>query len=250
MIDTRTENGVAVLTMNHGKVNAMNFEFNQVLAKNIREQAESVQNAVVLTGSGSAFSAGVDLPGLLEEGPEHMAEFYDSLVEVFEVLYDFPKPLVAAVNGHAIAGGCVVAAACDYRILAAGRSLVGLPELKVGVPFPAVAMEILRGLVPPSRLGPLMYEADNLDPEAALAAGLVEEVAPTDEVLPRAIELASSWGALDAGNFTRTKRELRAPGRRRMREDAGDYEAEVRRRWAGPDVRAAIGRYVEATLRK
>ena len=103
--------------------------------------------AVVITGSGSVFSAGVDLQRIVAGGPSYVREFLPALSDSFMAIFDHPGPVVAAVNGHAIAGGCVIAAACDVRLMAHGK--IGLAELSVSVPFPPVAMEIMRYAVGP-----------------------------------------------------------------------------------------------------
>src|SRR6202041_2558922 len=112
--------------------------------------------AVVLTGHGSVFGAGVDLPALVSGGPDYVRRFVPAMVAGFERLVSFSKPLVAAINGHAIAGGTIMLLACDQRILAKGNARIGLTEIRVGVEFPAWALEIARFLTPPEHLATLI----------------------------------------------------------------------------------------------
>ena len=140
---------VEILHMQYGPANAMDLNFCVELRKKVRELAESSSRAIVLTGQGKIFSAGVDLPQLLEGGVDYVRQFLPALDDLLETLFFCDKPLVAAVNGHAIAGGCLVACCTDQRLMAAGKGQIGVPELRVGVPFPAVALEIMRARTNP-----------------------------------------------------------------------------------------------------
>src|ERR1700735_4566733 len=137
MLETEDRSGATVLRLKHGKVNALDTDL--LRATTAATQALAPAAAVVTTGHGSAFSAGVDLKRIVDGGQSYVREFLPALSETFLAVFDHPGPVVAAVNGHAIAGGCVLAAACDVRLMSAGR--IGLSELSVGVPFPTVALE-------------------------------------------------------------------------------------------------------------
>src|SRR3954447_20459695 len=132
MIEVSQQGRVAVATLQHGKVNALDVELLRAITATMRDLSSA--GAIVLTGSGRAFSAGVDLRRIADGGPAYAEEFLPSLSEAFLAVFDCPRPVVAAINGHAIAGGCVFAAACDFRIMSAGT--IGLTELLVGVQFP------------------------------------------------------------------------------------------------------------------
>src|SRR5687768_6307823 len=117
--------------MTHGKVNAMDLELLEAIGTTFRALAKSSSGAVVLTGTGRAFSAGVDLRRLVAEGPDYVRRFLPLLSEMFEAVFELPKPVVAAVNGHALAGGFVLFSACDERVLVDAPARVGIPELLV-----------------------------------------------------------------------------------------------------------------------
>jgi len=119
--------------------------------------------------------------------------------------------VVAAVNGHAIAGGCVIVCACDYRIMAEGDGRIGVSELRVGVPFPVLPLEIMRFAVSNSHLQSLVYTGRTLLPEDAKAAGLVDEVVPAEKLLHQACETAEHFGAVPTNSFALTKALLRQP---------------------------------------
>ncbi len=150
MIDVKMQDGIAVMTLTHGKANTLDTEFCEAVAARFRALASSDAKAVVVTGQGSIFSAGVNLVRLGEGGEGYIRQFLPALHKLYDAVFFHPKPVVAAVNGHAIAGGAVLACCGDCRIMARGNGRIGVTELLVGVPFPALAFEIVRFAVPPA----------------------------------------------------------------------------------------------------
>src|SRR5262249_16205419 len=144
MIHKETFNDLVVLRLEHGKVSALDLDLLVTFRECLIELRGSRCRGVVLTGTGSSFSAGVDWRRVLEGGGEYLKKFVAALDAALQELFEFPRPVIAAVNGHAIAGGCIVVCACDYRIMADGNGRIGVTELLVGVPFPATPLEILR----------------------------------------------------------------------------------------------------------
>src|SRR5204863_2301421 len=114
--------------------NVMNLEFCAALTSRFGE-AQASSRAVVLTGSGNIFSAGVDLLRLVDGGAEYIRTFLPALNAMFAAVFGCEKPVLAAINGHAIAGGCVLAGAADRRLMRRDAGLIGVTELLVGVPF-------------------------------------------------------------------------------------------------------------------
>lgn len=146
MIETADHGGIAVLTLANGPVNALDLEVLTAVPEVLDSVADA--RAVVLTGAGRAFSAGVDLKRIVEGGPGYVERFLPALSSAVLALFGRPEPVVAAVNGHALAGGCVLAAACDVRLMSGGT--IGLTELAAGVPFPTVPLEVMRHAVGPA----------------------------------------------------------------------------------------------------
>ena len=240
---------VAVLQMTHGKANAMDLEFCEALGAQLTACRESAAGALVLTGQGRMFSAGVDLPRLVAGGADYVRRFLPAMNAAFEALFAFPKPLVAAVNGHAIAGGCVMTGCADYRIMAREPGRIGIPELLVGVPFPVVPLEIVRFATPPQHVQTLIYRGLTLSADDALRHGLIDAVADPERLVDEAVAVAASLAAVPVDAFALTKRLLREPALRRMR-DGGEIDARVQDAWAGEPVRAAIRDYVARTLKR
>ena len=121
MLDVEQRSGVAVVRLRHGKVNALDLELLRALTGAMGDVDESA--AMVLTGTGTVFSAGVDLQRIVAGGPSYVQQFLPALSAAFMAIFDRPGPVLAAINGHAIAGGCVIAAACDVRVMSQGKIL-------------------------------------------------------------------------------------------------------------------------------
>lgn len=234
MIERTESGGIVTLRLAHGKVSAMDIE----LCEELRRQLDALRDAraVILTGTGSSFSAGVDLFRMLNEGTNYIDRFWPALAGVLETLFVFPRPVVAAANGHAIAGGCLLVAASDYRLMCGGK--IGVPELLVGVPFPLIALDILT-FAAGRDAQQLAYSGATLPPEEARAKGLIDEVVDADQLLARALEVAERLAAVPADSFRITKLTLR---RRESR------DAEALAVWSRPDIHAHIRDYLARTV--
>jgi enoyl-CoA hydratase len=243
MLDVEQRSGVTVVRLQHGKVNALDLELLRALTAVMRDLDPN--GAVVITGAGTAFSAGVDLNRIVAGGRPYIQEFLPALSETFLAIFDHPGPVLAAVNGHAIAGGCVIAAACDVRVMSLGT--IGLAELSVGVPFPTAAMEILRHAAGPAA-GYLVLTAALLDASQARSIGLVHDVTGADVLLDSVLDRARQMAQVPAAVFAFSKRQVQQPARDRIAARSGDEEA-VLAMWSSDRTRDAIARYLD-TLRQ
>ena len=249
MIERSNNDGIVTLRLAHGKASALDVELLDGLARVIAEIAlDDDVRAVILTGTGSIFSAGVDLFRLTDGGDEYVSRFVPALSRMMLDLFSLPKPLVVAVNGHAIAGGCIFTLTGDYRIMAAGNGRIGMPELLVGVPFPPAVLEVVRFAVPPQHLQALMYTGRTLLPDEALRYGVIDEV--TDSLDARASEVATQLAALPADIFRLTKRQLRDKAIDRAKHYANELDDSVRDLWRAPETHARIRDYLARTVRK
>src|SRR6185436_10871485 len=122
-----------------------------------------------------------------------------------------PKPLIAAINGHAIAGGCILAAACDHRIMTEGTGRIGVPELIVGVPFPALPLQIMAARLSDSALRDLIYTGRTVQIDEAKALGLIDEKCPAGMLMDRATEIAQKMASIPADAFALTKESFYSP---------------------------------------
>jgi enoyl-CoA hydratase len=238
MLETEDRSGVTVLRLQHGKVNALDTELLRAITAAMRDLDPA--SAVVITGHGSAFSAGVDLKRIVDGGQPYVREFLPALTETFLAVFNHPGPVVAAVNGHAIAGGCVLAAACDVRLMSGGR--IGLAELTVGVPFPTVAIEIMRHAIGPAA-GNLVLTARLLDPAQAQSIGLVHDVEAPEALLDSSVALAQTMAKTPAEVFALSKRQLQLPARAAMDGHDAD-EVAIAAGWESSGTRDAIAGYL------
>ncbi|WP_433928536.1 enoyl-CoA hydratase/isomerase family protein [Sorangium cellulosum] len=164
-IEVLESGGVAEVVLNRPKVNAMSQAVLREMADVFRRLAEDdAVRGVLVRGAGSCLSAGLDLREVASLDREELPGFLDAFDAAFGAAFRFPKPFAAAVHGHAIAGGAVLAMCADYIALGDGDYKVGLPELAVGIPFPRVAFEVVRAACPAPAFRRLVFGADLLSP--------------------------------------------------------------------------------------
>lgn len=250
MLHREDRDGIAILRLAHGKANAIDLELLASLDAMLGSIAVSPARAAILTGSGNIFSAGVDLFRLLAEDATYLERFLSQLDTTLRRLFTLPLPVVAAVNGHAIAGGAILAAACDRRVAADGPFKLGVTELRVGVPFPTTALEILRALLPARALADLVLSARLVSPSEARQLGLVDELVTPEALLGRAAAAAAELAAVPPGCFAATKQALRRPALERIDLTAPFDEPEVRRIWADPVTHGAIRAFLDQAIGK
>ncbi len=248
MFDREVIGDVVQLRMCHGKANALDLEFLREISRTFEELAASDVGAVVITGTGGIFSAGVDLKRLASGGVEYIRDFVPALNDAFAKMFFFPRPLVAACNGHAIAGGAVMLCSADVRYVARGKARIGVPELLVGVPFPLIALEITRFAVRPDRAQEVVYTGQTYDVEAAVELGFCEASFEADELVERARARAQELAAIPTESFRFTKEAMRADVESLLSLRAEAMDAEVTRLWCSDEVREAVKRYLEKTL--
>ncbi len=200
---------VALLRLESGKVNAMGPGFVSDLNRLLDGLADA--SAAVITGQGSVFSAGLDLPGLIDLDQPSMHRFMEGFNTLMLRLFELPIPLVAAINGHAIAGGCVLALQADLRLVADRDARIGLNEAQLGIGLPAAVLETLRCQVPGSSLAPIALEGRLFSPREALALGLVHEVVPEAELQAKALQRAQALAQLPPAGVRQIKAALRRP---------------------------------------
>ena len=250
MIELVQQDDIAVLTLRHGKANALDIEFCDAIAEQFRALETAPSRAVVLIGQERMFSAGVDLIRLSAGGAPYVRSFLPALHRLYDAVFHHPKPVVAAINGHAIAGGCVLACCADRRIAARDGGRIGVTELLVGVPFPALAFEIMRFATPPAFLAEVILSGATYPPDVALARRLIDEMVEPTELMPRAMAAAKMLATIPAATFAATKRQLRQPMIDRLSQHRQRIDAEVEKIWAAPETLAHIKDYVTRTLKK
>jgi enoyl-CoA hydratase len=250
MIDVKTDSGIAVVTMRHGKANALDSEFCEALAARLAELGRSDARAVVLTGQGTIFSAGVDLKRYAAEGAGYIRTFLPALHRLYDAAFFLPKPLVAAINGHAVAGGAVLACCADRRIMAQGNGRIGITEMLVGVPFPTLAFEIVRFAVPHRYLAEFALGAATYPTAEALQRGWGDEIVAPEALMRRATALAQQYAALSPPAFAQTKRQIRQAVADRYAQSGEATDKDVTAIWTASATLGFVRDYVAKTLKK
>lgn len=237
------EKSVAVVTLNRPPANALNQALFSELLLLLPQLKEPAVRAVVLTGQGRFFSAGLDLFEVFSYTPQQAADFARDFDDGVTGLFGLAKPVVAAINGHAIAGGAVLAATADFRLVVDADAKLGITEIQVGVPFPTSALEAIRHSCDGPHLRELFYRGLNYPPAAAVAYRLADELYPSSELLPRALALASELASRPPHAFSTTKLALRAQSLARMQAARASGNDPVWALWRTPETLAAMTAY-------
>ena len=204
--------GIATIALSRGKVNAIN----QTVVDEMRQCLETLAvdrdlKAVVLTGRGKFFSFGFDVTEFLSYTKAEFTSYLNTFTDLYTYLFTYPKPVVAALNGHTIAGGCMLALACDYRLMAAGKAKMSLNEITFGASVFAGSTEMLRFLIGNAKATDVLYSGAMYSAEEALDLGLVQAVSSGDQLIDRARRIAADLAAKPAPAFTSIKSLLRKP---------------------------------------
>ncbi|HEY4000389.1 MAG TPA: enoyl-CoA hydratase/isomerase family protein [Candidatus Xenobia bacterium] len=241
---------VAILRLEAGRANVMNAATLGKLDDLLEELSQDLPGALVVTGQGPHFSGGLDLSGLMGEDRHAMADFLKTFGAVMTRLFLFPRPVVAAINGHAIAGGCVLAMQADRRLMAEGDARIGLNEVQIGVGLPTVVTETVRCQVPPQSLFPICLEGHLFTPPGAQAVGLVDALAPPERLIPQALALAQKLADIPSLAYQQVKQSLRRPVVDQIERFQEDDLYTWLDTWFSPDARTRIEKVLQRLAAK
>jgi enoyl-CoA hydratase len=208
-VNVTTHDGVWLLSVARPPVNAIDLALVTEIDERLAEAEDSPAcRAAVLTGSSAAFSAGIDVKVVPAYDAATRAEMIRAVNRMVLRLYGLPKPTVAAINGHALGGGLVVALACDFRFAAAGSYQLGLTEVTAGIPFPAAPMIVVRSELDPGTARMLTLSGAVFGPADPLAARFVDRLLPHERLIEEAIQHAAQ--AASGPAYPAVKRQLKA----------------------------------------
>lgn len=234
------EGSIEVVRMDRPPANALDRELGAELIAAAEELGAAEPGAVVLCGTGRFFSAGLDLKLVPTLGPAEQREMVMGVNRLVAAWTAIRCPVVCAVTGHAIAGGLVLALSGDYRVGARAGKL-GLTEVRAGVPYPAGAMTIVRAELSPQAARVLVLEGGLVEPEEALALGLVDELQPPEAVIDRAVAVAGELGELPRETYARVKRQLRGELLTELERIVAEEDDPLLDSWLAPGVEEAAG---------
>jgi enoyl-CoA hydratase len=235
LLTVEDRDGIAVVRMNRPPANALDPTFLDAHLETINRLRNDAPAAVVLTGTHAFFSGGADLKVVPTLGPDDQARMARGSNELFAAWYALARPLVCAVNGHAVAGGLVLALAGDHRVCGT-RGRFGLTEVKVGIPYPPSAMAVVQAELTPSVARRLVLRGELFDAQHMLDLGVFDEIVDDERVLDRALDVAATFAELPARTYEIIKRSLRREALKRAEDHRPDASVSG---WLGDETAAA-----------
>ena len=242
---------LAVLRLDKPRGNAIDEPLVDALKETARALAADgdVRGVLLASAHPKIFCPGLDLVSLIDYDRDALQRFMLRFAEAVWALYGLPKPLVAAVGGHAVAGGCILALTADYRVLRAGGAQMGLNEVKIGLPLPWSVAVLLRTTVPPGALAPVALLGRNFADEEARTAGLADELAGAEGFEERCLQKLDEYADKDPFAFGTTKIYLRADALRNMQAHEEDRLSEWLDGWFSEPTRRRMREMVNALSR-
>lgn len=236
--------GVRVLTLDRPPANAEDETLLADLSAALDRAADPAVRAVVLTGNGKFFCGGIDLAATQRQG-ESLAVMGPVFRDAHVKLLTLPKPTIAMLNGHAIAGGLVLVLACDYRLGLEGDYKIGLNEVAIGASFPKVAFEIVRLRLSHQRACELMLGAALYPASQALRLGIVDELFPAEKFSDTVLRRAERMAAYPRDAYAHTKLALVREAVERTLAETDEEHARTAAVWLSQESRAARDRQLD-----
>jgi 3,2-trans-enoyl-CoA isomerase len=248
---TKKEN-YAILQLKRGKVNAINHE----MVKEIRAAVADVASddrthGLILTGIPNFFTAGLDVIELYSYDKDQITAFFTDFGGMFIDLVTFEKPLIAAITGYSPAGGCVMAIACDYRIMAKGEKFtIGLNEVAVSIQISKNLIDAYAFWIGYGKASQYILNGALLKVDEALEVGLIDEAVDLEEVLPRAEEQLKTYLSFHKGIFKNTKQKLRQDWLSKLETDPEKDLKQAAELWWQPEIRSRMKAFVESLQKR
>lgn len=232
--------GVTRLTLRREPVNALNPEFLKIVEDQLAAvEGDKRVRAVLLCSGLPVFSAGMDLKEAQAFSLDEQSAVVNSLNQTFFTLYSMSKPVVTAVNGAAIAGGLFFVLASDYAIAREGAKF-GLTEVRVGVNFPVVPLEIARAALAPNIFRRIMLSGHNIDTERAGSMGIVDEVVKLEDLPSRSLDVARDYANIPSIAYAKVKAQMRAHTLRSMAQILEQKSDPTLKGWFTDETRTAM----------
>lgn len=246
-ITTTIKDRLAIITLNRGKSNSLNRE----MVTELQDMLHNIENddnigGVVITGKENFFSAGLDLIELYHYNEQEALSFWHLFLNFIAKITAFKKPIVAAINGHSPAGGCVIALACDARVMAEGKYIIGLNEVPVGIIVPESIFKLYSFWLGNANAYRNLLEGRLFSPEEALSVGLVDEVIKPESILTAAERKVRKYMAFEANTWQQSKLNLRKD---LIAATSADQSADLEimlKQWWSPATRAILKSLVDS----
>ena len=242
---------LAIITLNRGKSNALNREMITELDDILKSiGADPAIGGVMIAGQENFFSAGLDLIELYTYSEEEAKSFWDLFLRFIANITAFSKPMVAAINGHSPAGGCVIAMACDTRVMAEGKFIIGLNEVPVGIIVPHSIFELYSFWIGKANATRSLLEGKLFSPEEALAIGLVDEVVKQESILTAAERRIRKYMAFESNTWQQSKFNIRKDLIAVSSADQSEALAIMLKQWWSPATRTILKTIIDNLQKK
>ena len=243
LVDVKISDKIATITISRPKVNALN----DALVNELRSSFFSLQNndyvsTIVLTGKGSFFSFGFDVPGFMPYPKSSFEQYVNKYSELVKTIFMYPKPVIAAIGGHAVAGGCVLAMACDQRVMITGKAKIALNEMTFGSSLFSCVTETLKYAVGAKNAEQIVYSGKMYSAEEAHSLGMVDQVASEDQFQGAVSELAQDFSNKDIVAFASIKKLFRTDTLSKIESDEGRSISEFVDIWYSDSTRAQLAK--------
>jgi enoyl-CoA hydratase/carnithine racemase len=245
MLNERIEDGIIIATFEYGKTNSLTLDMLRTLRNIVKKANEDdAVKGIILTGAGRSFCSGFDLPMFMGfKGINEVGDFFDEVELILVELFECRKPVVSAINGHAIAGGLIFAMASDYRIVKNHPKIsIGMSEIKLGLALTIAQSEVMQfGYESNKKFRDLMYFGRMLDINSAKEYGIVDEIVEEADLIGRAKEIVKKWIDNPGRAFIKLKEGLKKPTADRIRKRLAEENwKEGFKCFFDKDVRGAI----------
>lgn len=242
---------LAIITLNRGKSNSLNREMVTELSDMLQNIASDANiGGAIITGKENFFSAGLDLIELYHYNEEEARSFWNLFLDFVAKITAFKKPLIAAINGHSPAGGCVIALACDARVMAQGKYIIGLNEVPVGIIVPNSIFELYSFWLGKANATRSLLEGKLFNPEEAITIGLVDEVVKQEGILTAAERKARKYMAFEQNTWSQSKINIR---KSLIETTSADQSADLElmlKQWWSSNTRAILKTIIDSLQKK
>lgn len=250
-ISTTIKDKLAIITLNRGKSNSLNREMISELIEVFDQiEGDPAIGGVIITGKEKFFSAGLDLIELYNYSEEEAKTFWYLFLNFNTKIISFKKPLVAAINGHSPAGGCVICLACDARVMSEGNFIIGLNEVPVGIIVPNVIFKSYSFWLGEAVASRSLLEGKLFTPTEAKEVGLVDAVVNPESILTAAERVARKYMAFESNTWQQSKLNIRKELRAHASKDQSEDLELMLQQWWAPSTRLILKTIIDGLQKK
>ena len=242
MLIESIEDGIAIIKLNNGVTNAINLELVNQLTSNLKEvEKDSAIHGIILTSANPKFfSIGLDIPNLFNLSKEEFHHFYTKFNDLCLKMFLYPKPILAAITGHAIAGGCILTLPCDYRYISDGRKFMGLNEVKLGVSIPYPALCMLENIVGFNNTREIIFLGEFYPPDTLIKMGLVDSICSEKDLINDSLDKIKAICKNSISAFNLIKQESRMSIYTRIKQNLENHNDQFVESWYQPETRTLL----------